>query len=89
MNDPLAHARSLFFEELIAIKQEFSIGVSDKTKLLETVHRLKGGSGFLGFTVLEERAKALDSALKKGEPFDSLLLALLEELSNLLRGREG
>lgn len=88
MEDPLAHARNLFFVELEAIKKEFEEGPS-KTSLLDKVHRLKGGAGFLGYSDLEDRARRLDKALKNGESYEAFIADLLAELSNLLRSREG
>lgn len=84
MNDPLAHARKLFFEELSLIKQEFEQN-PDMALLKDKIHRLKGGAGFLGYTALEDRARVLDDALKKGEPIEGLLFELIAELSNLLK----
>jgi HPt (histidine-containing phosphotransfer) domain-containing protein len=74
--------------ELEAIKKEFEEGPS-KTTLIDKVHRLKGGAGFLGYLNLEDLARRLDKALKNGEPYEILLADLLAELSNLLRSREG
>jgi HPt (histidine-containing phosphotransfer) domain-containing protein len=74
--------------ELEAIKKEFEEGPS-KTTLIDKVHRLKGGAGFLGYLSLEDLARRLDRALKNSEPYEILLADLLAELSNLLRSREG
>jgi len=84
VNDPLAHAKHLFLNELKAIKQEFRNN-PEKVTLLEKVHKLKGGAGFLGFNELELKAKNLDIALKSGAAFDVELDELLIEISNLLR----
>lgn len=88
MEDPLAHARQLFFKELEALKIEFQ-GNPPKDALLAKVHKLKGGAGFLGYLEIEDKARKLDFALKSNADFEAPLAELVFELSNLLGRREG